>query len=148
MPKDIPLNEIILRKYEKPYNIDRRQLVKKICLSLGLLQPGDSRDIIIDILAVLIDEQKLKNKISADDIKNKVEVLRKQNNLELKGLAESNVRRQLKRLKDSMIIEKQNNLYWLSEFQTLGEIFDEKIQKFIVEPSIERIRDYLKELEK
>ena len=50
--KDIPLSEITLRKYEKPSNLERRELVRKICLSLGLLQLGDSRDIIVDILLV------------------------------------------------------------------------------------------------
>ncbi len=53
MVKDIPLGEITLRKYEKPYDAPKRELVRKVCLSLGLLQPGDSRDIIVDILLVL-----------------------------------------------------------------------------------------------
>ena len=69
-------------------------------------------------------------------------------NLEIKGLAESNVRRQLKRLRDLMIIEKQNNLYYMSEFESLGTIFDDKIHKFFVEPSVARIKEYLNELEK
>ena len=36
--KDIPLSEITLRKYEKPVGLEKRELVRKICLSLGLLQ--------------------------------------------------------------------------------------------------------------
>ena len=148
MPKDNAINEITLRKYEKPYSTDKRQLVKKICLSLGLLQPGDGRDIIVDILMVLIEEQKKKNKLDSEEIRKKVEVVRKNHNLELKGLAESNIRRQLKRLRDLMIIEKNNNLYYLTEFESLHEIFNNKIQKFIIDPSIQRINDYLSELEK
>ena len=148
MPKDNAINEITLRKYEKPYSTDKRQLVKKICLSLGLLQPGDGRDIIVDILMVLIEEQKKKNKLDSEEIRKKVEVVRKNHNLELKGLAESNIRRQLKRLRDLMIIEKNNNLYHLTEFESLHEIFNNKIQKFIINPSIQRINDYLSELEK
>ena len=46
--RDIPLAEITLRRYEKPYDLNSRELVKKVCLSLGLLQPGDSRDVIVD----------------------------------------------------------------------------------------------------
>ena len=46
-----PLAEIILRKYELPRKAKERELVKKVCLSLGLLQPGDSRDVIVDIHA-------------------------------------------------------------------------------------------------
>ena len=148
MVKDIPINEIILRKYERPYNIGKRDLVKKICLSLGLLQPGDGRDIIVDILLVLVEEQKKKNKLNSEMIRGKVEEMRKKYNLELKGLAESNIRRQLKRLRDLMIIEKNNNLYHLSEFESLEEIFNNKIQKFIIDPSIQRVKEYLSELEK
>ena len=51
--KDIPLAEITLRKYEKPTNLKGRDLVRKLCLSIGLLQPGDSRDVIVDILNVM-----------------------------------------------------------------------------------------------
>ncbi|MFA6023239.1 MAG: hypothetical protein WC781_04075 [Candidatus Pacearchaeota archaeon] len=148
MPRDTPLSEIILRKYERPYNIDQRQLVKKICLSLGLLQPGDSRDVVVDILMVLIEEKKNKTKLNSDEIKARVEELRKANNLELKGVAESNIRRQLKRLRDIMIVDKQNNQYFISEFETLNNIFEQKIEKLLVQQSVERIKEYLKELEK
>ena len=58
--KDIPLSEITLRKYEKPENLEKRELIRKICLSLGLLQLADSRDIIVDVLMVLIDSNKTK----------------------------------------------------------------------------------------
>ena len=148
MVKDIPINEIILRKYERPYNLEKRDLVKKICLSLGLLQSGDSRDVVVDILHVLLDESKSKNKIDSITIKEKVEKLRKKHNLEIRGLAESNIRRQLKRLRNLMIIEKQNNLYYLSEFESLEKIFEDKIEKFIVQPNIERIKEYLREVDK
>ena len=148
MVKESPISEIILRKYERPYNLDKRQLIRKICLSLGLLQPGDGRDVIIDILMVLNEESKNKVKLDSSQIIEKVETLRKQNNLELKGLAESNIRRQLKRLRDMMIVEKQNNLYSLSEFESLHSIFNDKIEKFLIAPSVERIKDYLAELEK
>ena len=54
--KDIPLAEITLRKYEKPGELSKRDLIKKLCLSVGLLQPGDSRDVIVDIFYVLKEE--------------------------------------------------------------------------------------------
>ena len=147
MVKDTPISEIILRKYERPYKIEKRDLIKKICLSLGLLQPGDSRDVIVDILQVLTESQKEKKKLDSIEIGKRVEELRKKENLEIKGVAESNIRRQLKRLRDLMIIEKNNNLYCLSEFESLNKIFEDKIEKFIVQPSIERIKEYLKELD-
>ena len=56
--KEVALSEITLRKYEKPGNVKDRALVKKICLSLGLLQEGDSRDVIVDVLYVILRNKK------------------------------------------------------------------------------------------
>ena len=146
--KDIPLSEITLRKYEKPIGLEKRELVRKICLSLGLLQLGDSRDIIVDILMVLIDANKHKNKLESEEIGKKAEELRKKYSLETKGLAESNIRRQLKRLRDFMLIEKSENKYYLSENRNLKEIFETSIEKFVIPQTIERIKEYLNELDK
>jgi DNA-binding transcriptional ArsR family regulator len=147
MPKDLPLSEITLRKYEKPYDAPKRELVKKVCLSLGLLQPGDSRDIIVDILLVLDESRKQKQLLTSFDVRDKVEALRKQNSLEIKGLAESNIRRQLKRLRDALIVEKQGNSYRLSEFAPFSEIFSAKIEKFLIPQIVERIKEYLAKLD-
>jgi len=147
MVKDAPLNEITLRRYEKPYDADKREVIKKICLSLGLLQPGDSRDVIVDILSVLVESSKDRKKISSDEIKVRVEDFRKNKGLELKGIAESNIRRQLKRLRDLMIIEKKGNLYNLSEFESLSNIFENKIEKFIISQATDRIKEYLKAID-
>lgn len=148
MVKDIPLSEITLRKYEKPVGLEKRELVRKICLSLGLLQLGDSRDVIVDILMVLIEANKDKKRLSSDEIGSKVLEIRKKYSLDEKGLAESNIRRQLKRLRDSMLIEKSNNEYFLAEQSSLKEIFENSIEKFIIPQTVERIKEYLDELEK
>ncbi len=147
MVKDLPLTEITLRRYEKPYDSSPRELVKKICLSLGLLQPGDSRDIIVDILLVLEEARKQKSWLSSFEIRDKVEMTRKQNSLEIKGLAESNIRRQLKRLRDILLVDKQENKYRVSEFAPLSELFKNKIEKFIIPQTIERIKEYLIKVE-
>ncbi len=146
--KDIPLNEITLRKYEKPAGLEKRELVRKICLSLGLLQLGDSRDIIVDILMVLTDANKGRERLSSEEIGKRSEESRKKYSLETKGLAESNIRRQLKRLRDAMFIEKSENKYYLAEHACLKEIFENSIEKFIIPQTIERIKEYLDELEK
>lgn len=147
MPRDIPLGEITLRKYEKPYESGKRELIKKVCLSLGLLQPGDSRDIIVDIMLVLEESRKNKQWLSSFDIRDKVEQARKEGSLESKGLAESNIRRQLKRLRDAMLADKQENKYRMSEFAPLKELFENKIEKFLIPQTIERIKEYLVKLE-
>ena len=147
MAKDIPLSEITLRRYEKPYQTDKRELIKKICLSLGLLQPGDSRDVIVDVLLVLEQSSREKKELNSEEIKSGVEALRKKHNLEMKGIADSNIRRQLKRLRDIMLVEKKNNLYNITEFETLGRLFENKIEKFLIPQTIERIKEYLSQLE-
>jgi len=146
MVKDLPLSEITLRRYEKPYDSSPRELVRKVCLSLGLLQPGDSRDIMVDILLVLQEARKKKEWISSFAVRDRVEDLRKQNSLEVKGIAESNIRRQLKRLRDSMLVDKQENQYRISEFAPLSELFESKIERFLIPQTIERIKEYLAKL--
>ncbi len=147
MVRDIPLGEITLRKYERPYDSAPRELIKKICLSLGMLQPGDSRDIIVDIVLILEDARKQKLWLSSFEIRDRVQELRKKNSLDNKGLAESNIRRQLKRLRDSMLVDKQENKYRLSEFAPLSELFEVKIEKFLLPQMVERIKEYLQKLE-
>lgn len=146
--KEESLGEITLRKYEKPYQLSSRDLVKKICLSLGLLQPGDSRDIVVDIFLVLLNAKKQKKEMNLEEIKKRAVELRKNANLELKGIANSNIRRQLKRLRDMFIVEKKANNYRISEFESLKKIFEEKIEKVYIISIVERIKEYLDELEK
>ena len=145
---DSPLSEITLRKYERPYQSDKRGLVRKVCLSLGLLQPGDSRDIVVDILLVLLRAREDKKELELEKIKEQAIEARKLASLEIKGIADSNIRRQLKRLKDNMIIESSVNKYYLSENASLKEIFEKRFEKFIIPQTIERIKEYLDELEK
>ena len=148
MVKDSPLSEITLRRYEKPYNLTQRELVKKICLGLGLLQPGDGRDVIVDILSVLLAARREKKELSLEGIQQAAIEMRKQNNLEIKGIADSNIRRQVKRLRDIMLVEKNGNNYYIAEFETLDTLFHDKIEKFLLPQIIERVKEYLLQLEK
>lgn len=137
--KDIPLSEITLRRYERPYNMSKRELVRKLCLSVGLLQPGDSRDVVVDILSVLLNNKK---EMSSGEIKKRTVILRKKNKLPLKGIADSNVRRQLKRLRELFLVEKVKNNYRIHEFDNLSSIFEEKIKKFYLRNITDRVREY------
>ena len=139
----MPLAEITLRRYEKPYDVSKRELVRKVALSLGLLQPGDSRDIIIDIILVLEQARKNKQWLTSFQIRDKVEEIKK----EKTGLAESNIRRQLKRLRDALLVDKQSNQYRISEFASLKELFESKIENFLIPQTIQRIKEYLDKLE-
>ena len=70
--------------------------------------------------------------------------LRKKENLQLKGVAGSNIRRQLKRLKDLFLIESIKNEYRINENESLINIFEEKIEKFYIKSIVERIKEYLR----
>ncbi len=144
--KDTPLAELTLRRYEKPYSSSKRDLIRKLCLSIGLLQPGDSRDIIVDILHVLLEAKKSKKVISSEEVRDRVIKLRKSSKLPLRGIASSNVRRQLKRLRDLFLVEKVQNDYRITEFEDLSVIFEKKIKDFYLKSILERVTDYFNAL--
>ena len=142
---DTPLSEITLRKYEKPENLKERDLVRKLCLSVGLLQPGDSRDVIVDILYVLL---KSKQPMSSLDVENEVIDFRKNQKLPLHGIASSNIRRQILRLRDLFIVEKVKNTYRITENSKLIDVFNEKIEKYYLNSIILRVKEYVEEIDK
>lgn len=141
--KDTPLAEITLRKYEKPLNLDHRELVRKLCLSTGLLQPGDSRDVVVDILYVLLRAKKEKKELSSDEIRELVMQSRKDSSLALAGIASSNIRRQLKRLRDLFLVDKVKNRYRINEHDSLNNIFQEKIEQYLLQTVLSRVKDYI-----
>ena len=145
--KDTPISEITLRRYEKPYELEKRELVRKLCLSSGLLQPGDSRDIIVDILFVLLQAKSSNKLLSSEQVRDLVIGLRKQNNLPLVGVASSNIRRQIKRLRDLFLVEKVRNNYRITEFDNVAVIFNEKIEQYLLSSMLDRIRDYCKKVD-
>ena len=140
--RDIPLAELTLRRYEKPYTKDKRELVRKLCLSTGLLQPGDSRDIIVDILLVLVKARNKKILMTSEDIKSETVNTRKKYKLPLRGVAASNVRRQLRRLRDMYLVEKLKNDYRITEFEPLSVIFEKRIKDMYLKTILERVKEY------
>jgi hypothetical protein len=145
--KETPLSEMTLRRYERPDNLKGRELVKKLCLSLGLLQPGDSRDVIVDILSVLIQAGRKKKALICADIEKAVIASRKKAKLPLVGIAQSNIRRQLRRMKEMMLVESVANAYRITEFDSLRNIFEERMKRFYLESITQRIGEYCEKLD-
>jgi hypothetical protein len=137
--KDIPLQEITIRKYEAPNPDNRRECVKKFLLSIGLLQPGDSRDVIVDIFLLLLEQKIKKQPIFIRDILEKLKGKQ--------GASPPNVRRQLRRLKSLKLIEKTQFGYRITEFSSIEPIINNYLLNYVVNPSIERIKDYAKILD-
>jgi hypothetical protein len=144
---DTPLAELTLRRYEKP-SMQGRDLVRRLCLSLGLLQPGDSRDVMVDVFHVLLQARQRGEELHSEEIKNHVIDTRKKNGLPMLGVASSNIRRQLKRLKDLHLIETNANLYRSTEFSELSEIFEEKVQNFVLHSVVTRVKEYLNHVDR
>ena len=142
--KEVPLAEITLRKYEKPYNLKDRDLVKKLCLSIGLLQPGDSRDVVVDVFRIFLKHKEL----TSAEVEKKVIEARKSQKLPPIGIASSNIRRHLKRLKDLFLIENKGNSYRITENAKLSDIFTEKIEQYYLKTISERVKEYFEAVDK
>ena len=143
---DTPLNEITIRKYEKPNeDMSDRDLVRKLCLSLGLLQPGDSRDVIVDVLQVMLVNKK---EMTSKEIENATIENRNQHKLELLGIAPSNIRRQILRLRDLFIVEKVKNNYRIKENSLLSDIFIEDVEKYYLQSILSRVKEFIEAVDK
>ncbi len=142
---DTPLAELTLRKYEKPKDLSKRALVRKICLSLGLLQPGDSRDVMVDVLQVMLEAD---GELSSTQVEKLTIKNREKHKLKMLGIAPSNIRRQLLRLRDLFIVEKVRNNYRIKEKSNLLSLFEENIEKYYLNSIVVRVKEYLKEADK
>lgn len=145
--KDTPISELTLRRYEKPYDLEKRELVRKLCLSSGLLQPGDSRDIVVDVLYVMLQARKDNLLLSSEEIKSRVVELRDIYKLKQSGIASSNIRRQIKRLRDVFLVEKVRNNYRITEFDKVASIFNEKIQQYLLASMVDRVGEYCRRVD-
>ena len=99
---------------------------------------GDSRDIIVDIFQVLIENKEL----SSENILEKVIAQRKKLKLPLIEIAPSNIRRQIKRLKDIFFVEKIGNNYRINENAKLKDLWEEKIKEFLLKTITDRVNQY------
>ncbi|MFA6073737.1 MAG: hypothetical protein WC758_06480 [Candidatus Woesearchaeota archaeon] len=143
--RDTALAEITLRKYEKPQGLKGRELIRKLCLSLGLLQPGDSRDVVVDVLQILLENKK---ELTSIEIERLTIDNREKYNLKILGVAPSNIRRQVLRLRDLFIIEKIGNNYRINENAMLLDLFKEKLEKYYLDSIISRVKEYVAEVDK
>ena len=137
--KDSPLQEITLRKYEAPSILEGRDLVKKFLLSVGLLNPGESRDIIVDITESLLLAKKEKKILDVPDF------LEKLNGKQ--GASAPNIRRQLRRLKELKVIEKLPEGYRITEFGQIRPVINSYIAEFLVQPTLDRVKEYADKLD-
>lgn len=141
--RDTPLGEITLRKYGSPQGLERRELIRKLCLSIGLLQPGDSRDVVVDVLQVILENCIGEKEFTSTEIEKLTMDNREKYGLKQLGVAPSNIRRQILRLRDLFIVQKKGNYYSVNESAKLSYLFKEKIEKYYLDSIIERVKEYI-----
>jgi hypothetical protein len=128
--KDIPLQEITIRKYESPTGLDRKELMRKFLLSVGLLQPGESRDVIVNIFELLLE-----NKGKGFEPSEILKALG-----EKRGASAPNIRRQVRRLRDLKLVEKRQDGYQICE--SIPSVVENFIEPFVVKQTVERLKEY------
>ena len=128
--KEVPITEITLRKFEKPYG-DIDTCLRKFLMSIGLLQVGESRNDIIKIFKLLL--------LSKGKVFSTREIIDKTSS------SPSNTRRHLRRLRRLGFVERINSGYRINEGKTIPEIVSE--MNSIVETTMERISEYAEFLE-
>ncbi len=137
--KDLPLQEITLRKYEEPAALSGKELSKKFLLSIGLLNPGESRDVIVDIFDLLLTVRKNKQFLQIENFLEKLK--------DKPGASAPNIRRQLRRLKDLKLIEKLPEGYRITEFGEIKPVISNYITEFLVSPALDRVKQYAEALD-
>ena len=93
-----------------------------------------------------MNNKKEKILMNSEEIRDKVIQNRKKYKLPLKGVASSNIRRQLKRLKDIHLIENIKTDYRITEFEDLNIIFEKRIKNFYLSNILERVDEYFRAL--
>lgn len=136
---DSPLAEMTIRKYEAPSGLEKRELVRKLCLSIGLLQPGDSRDVVVDVFLVMLEAKK---ELTSKEVEELTIANRNKYKQPLLGIAPSNIRRQLLRIRDLFFVEKITNNYRIKENSKLLELYEENIEKYYLNSILKRVKDY------
>ena len=78
----------------------------------------------------------------ASVVEKAVAELRREKGLSPTGIAGSNIRRQLRRLRDHFLIEKKGRVYRVTENMGFEEIFQEKIEKYHLPVILARVKEY------
>ena len=139
--KDEPLSGISLNEFERPTN-DYNTNIRRLCISLGLIRPGESRIAIVHILDMLLKARK-KNPDGFDSY----DIIKGLYKKKIK-IVYANVLRDLRKLISVGIVEKRNNMYRIRENMKLNEIITSFIKPYIIDRTLSKIEEYAKAVEK
>jgi len=133
--KDKPLSRVVLSEFEKPSS-DYFTNLRRFCISLGLINPGESRIGVVYILDILLKARN-KDKSGMDSYS----VMKSLYERNVK-IVYANVLRDLRKLIDVGIVEKVDGKYRIKENMQLAEIINEFVRPYIVDRILKRVSYY------
>jgi len=131
--KELPIIQVTLRKFERPYG-DFEELLRKFLMSIGLLQPGDSRDDVLKVMRELLKARRERKLLQVRDL------------VELTKVSPPNVRRHLRRLRELGLVEKYDWGYRMREWMDLPSLI-EGMEEFVLSPILRRVKEYAEAVE-
>ncbi|MCW1294170.1 MAG: hypothetical protein OH316_00265 [Candidatus Parvarchaeota archaeon] len=139
--KDKPLYRVVLSEFEKP-TADYFSNLRRFCISLGLVNPGESRIGIVYILDILLRSRKDKTGgLSSYDI------IKKLYSSNVK-IVYANILRDLRKLIAAGLVEKIDGNYRIKENMDLPEIMDKFVRPYIIDRVLKKIGDYASAVER
>jgi hypothetical protein len=139
--KDRPLSGISLNEFERPTN-DYNTNLRRFCISLGLVSPGESRIAIVYILDIL-----LKSRKKSPEGLDSYEIIKSLYKRKVK-IVYANILRDLRKLMATGLVEKRNSLYRIKENMRLDEIISDFIKPYIIDRMLNKIEEYAKSIDK
>ena len=139
--KDRPLSGISLNEFERPTN-DYNTNLRRFCISLGLISPGESRIAMVYILDVLLKCRK-RNPEGLDSY----EIIKNLYKKKVK-IVYANILRDLRKLMAVGLVEKRNSLYRIKENMKLDEIISDFIKPYIIDRMLNKIEEYARSIDK
>jgi hypothetical protein len=139
--KDRPLSGISLNEFERPTN-DYNTNLRRFCISLGLISPGESRIAIVYILDILLKCRK-RNPEGLDSY----EIIKNLYKKKVK-IVYANILRDLRKLMAVGLVEKRNSLYRIKENMKLDEIISDFIKPYIIDRMLNKIEEYARSIDK
>ncbi len=138
--KDTPLIGISLNEFEKPGS-DYFTNLRRFCISIGVISPGESRVGIVHILDILL-KARGEDKEGLDSYS----IVKELYKIDVK-IVYANILRDIRKLIAVGLVEKRDGRYRIKENMGLSEILDSFIKPYIVEKILKRISDYASKLD-
>ena len=133
--RDVPLSGISLNEFERP-GADYFTNLRRFCISLGVISPGESRLGIVNILDILLKAKK--KDAGGLDSKQIVKELYETDT----QIVYANILRDLRKLIAVGIVEKRGNRYRIRENMPLKDILDSFIRPYVIDRIMNRISEY------